>query len=630
MDIIYYGELDPYSGVDQYDASLPAVIEELTLLLLMYDVVIVPPEAFFVHRLTLPAFESFAPFARAGRLTTTGDHSLRRPSDLVDRAVALYAQRRPHPKSAADTRGAGALPSRRATVAWHRLECLAALAGRWYDLLPALWTLQRNVGAQVDAFARQILERCSIHPAHPASRLLHAVIDHALQSGVAPSRSTLLAGMVARRDLVLPRDLAEAVLSIQIAYFDLGARAHRFAPSDTTAGSTCRLFPGRFARFLGDGHLAPPDHLASTYDPRASASRIRADWRRAGLDPARLLALDPDSLFEVATSTEWASLRAFLRGDPDADSRDAVAATLARPCDLRDALPHLDNLLRDTARPAPAPWPLVLPSEWQLAVQATLAPVLPTPAASPGFTLDLSTLTMTADTTGAAVLLQEREARLLTLLVIAGEGGLPLADVKQHLFDIDRLDTEPSGARLPEWAPQSIESDSLDRARLVRANVLKTCTNKALEPLDIHVDVTRGKGIWRLVDRTGGPCPVRLEGSLWSLLAPSSPPEPPAGLPPTQAALWAALSSAAPHYVSVPALATHLGKPCDAKGLKQTTGAVTRLDRQLVGAHLPVRVRRIHNGHYALAVAPATPAAPCVPQATPPSPITSLGPSANP
>jgi len=600
MEIAYYGELDPFTGVDQNVATLDVIVKELEWLLLLYDVVIVPPDNLFDHRLALPAFEMLAPFVRAGRLTTTAEHSVRRPVDLVENRAELYTEEWPGGRFRGELR--------RGTLARYRRGAIAEIRERWQRLLPAEWTLQRDVGAQIEAFADRLALDCATTPHEAASGLLKEAVDRARQSKIAATRTHVFTRLTAEHARALPRDLARAALVVQMAYFELGAATHRSIPGQPGPGYTCRLFPGRFARFLRDKGILAADK-AWTYDWNASLEQMRTRWQSVGCASTPWAALSAEELLDVAGSPEWKALRPLLRGtDLPAEVERELSAKLAAASDIRDVLGRLDGALPAAQRCLPGavaarvsvrPAPVLLASPWQLATQAVLATHLPAPSSGTGITLDLRTATMSLVPGGPCVSLGAAAAVLLTLLIIAGDQGLTARDVKQWNFDAEELDKKAERWFFA-WTPQSQEPESDDGRRLGRLNMLKTRTNRNLAPLGVRIAVESGKSVWRLVHPSGDGYTIHLEGTLWDLLESQDQPAGPRDLPPQQAALWSALAREAPYCVGLESLAGRLGKPSGKLGLKQTLDTLRKLNDRLIADGAPARVCRVTRGHYAL------------------------------
>lgn len=604
MRVTYYGELDPFSGSIRHRvADLPRVVADLQAALLLSDVVIVPPGNLLEHPLTLPAFEALAPFVAAGRLTTTTDPSSPGPHALLDERVALHLDERARgvspPMSPRSIRSRPPRPP--GPVAVEHLRGIEEVRRRWHDVLPPAWTLARDVDTQVVGFADRLLRFCAeTRNPSPGTRALQRAVDRVLQAGRArPDRGTLLAYLAARRDDLPPREVSRLALAVQSAFFAMGAAVHGPRPGSRHTGPVAHLFPGPFAGLLLQ-HGRQVDALdRPPYDWDLAPGRLDQRFRRLGLDRRRVLAAGPRALLDVARSPEWQAVVALLDGpEPPPDLERALAALFRRAPDFRDALGLVGTVLPRAPESLRSP-PPALPAPWQLATHALLGAAVADRTGDGAAVLDLRTLRLSRGAIMAA--LTRPEAHLVTILIVAGEVGVGLHDVKQLSLDVDRLAATAETPLDHAWAPQARERADLDAARLNRVNVRKTRVNAALAPLGLRIEATPGRGRWRLV--AGPPAveeAVRLDGTVWDLLGTAAPPQAPADLSPQQARLWSALAEVAPRHVAVPALARALGKPEDERGLRQTVGALGKLGARLVALGGPVGVVRFRRGLYAL------------------------------
>ena len=166
MRVTYYGELDPFSGsVAQGQADLVRAVDDLQLALLFSDVVIVPPGNLLEHALTLPAFEARAPFVAAGRLTTTTDPSSSGPHALIDERVDVYLEERARGSTTTPMLGR---PPKAKPLTIRRHRSIEEVRGRWHAVLPASWTLARDVGTQITGFAERLQRFCE-HNGRPSA-----------------------------------------------------------------------------------------------------------------------------------------------------------------------------------------------------------------------------------------------------------------------------------------------------------------------------------------------------------------------------------------------------------------------------------------------------------------------------
>ena len=174
MRILYYGELDPFTGLGQTANDLRSALSEVALSCLLFDVVIVQPNNLLEHSSTLPVFEHLAPFVRAGRLTTTADESAANPHDYLHEHVAQTLAR----SSRATGRDRAA-----------RRHALEELRRRYAAILPRRWIVRRNVRAQVGVFLDRMRAYLQEAPRGGwLERRMPGWIDAGLDAGVRGSR----------------------------------------------------------------------------------------------------------------------------------------------------------------------------------------------------------------------------------------------------------------------------------------------------------------------------------------------------------------------------------------------------------------------------------------------------------
>jgi hypothetical protein len=151
LRICYYGELDPYTGIrGDGPASLDAVISDLTLLCLLYDAVIVPPETLLPHPLALPAFEALGPLVRAGRLGTSGAPSWPGLHGFIEDTAAPYREARAGPPVPPGPRSLDA----------RRLREIDDVVARWCAVLPERWPFLRDVPGQIAGCTGRVRRFC--------------------------------------------------------------------------------------------------------------------------------------------------------------------------------------------------------------------------------------------------------------------------------------------------------------------------------------------------------------------------------------------------------------------------------------------------------------------------------------
>lgn len=600
MNITYYGELDPFSGsIAQRLDALPRVVRELQALLLVSDVVIVPPRNLIEHPLTLPAFEALAPFVTAGRLTTTTDASSPTPRSFIDTSAAVHLEQ----LGSNSSRKQASRPAPEITpkpVIIERGRSIHEITNRWHAILPATWTLDRDVDSQVLGFVERMLSFCGNTPdPSPATRVLHATLDSILQAGkVRPDRTVILAHLAARRDHIPPHECARIALAVQTAYFAMGGLIHA-----ARRGRSCRLFPGAFARILKKNAQRVNSLELPQYGHNLAVAAIERRLRGIGIELNRLLAMEPRALLNLVQSVEWQALLAWLhRPAPTLEMEQTLAAVFRRRHDFYDALPFVRGVI-STANHS---LPITLPAPWQLSVQAVLGASLVEETAEPHARLDLRTLHLAQG--DRSIHLTRQEAQLITALVLAGDVGLGTQDINQLLFDIEQLAKATFEPLETPWEPSSKKSVDLDKPRLRRINTLKSRLNIRFKQFGFVIKASRKRrGRVELVaTRPSSFQSIQIDGTLWDLLAIPKPPTLPAALSCQQTTLWRALAEAAPRHVHIAALAEALGKEVDERGLKQTVDALGKLSEKLDSLGESTRVVRLQKGLYALQSTPAT------------------------
>ena len=600
VNIAYYSELDPFTGgIAQHGQDFGQLVRDLTTLLLLYDVVIVPPGNLLEHGLALPAFEALAPFVVAGKLTTSVEPSSPNPHAFIDDRARLYVEDRLRHKM-----DPAFGPSRPGTLRFLRQKAIEETTSRWRDILPATWTIHRDVTTQVADFIDRIERFCeeTSCPSIGDRRILRIVSGMRECGGAHAGRTTLLAALAAQQGMVAPHVLSRLAVAIQAIYFHMGASSHeKNAPEGQRR--TCKLYPGRFARLLRS-HTTLLESLGfPPYDWHATPRYVAHRLRRMGLDLGYLLAIEPKRVFELSQSPEWReAVELILKPKLTAEVALSAQALFGRFSDFRAARGPIGRFAHSAGAPRCAQFaPAILPAPWQLATQAVLGAHIAITNEAPAeeVTLDLRTLNVT-QRGGHSVQLARPQAHLVSLLAIAGDAGLTVHDIKQLALDLDRLDASEQGAGHPPWTPQAHESTALDKARLNRVNVLKARTNHAIGKVGFQITVMKGRGRWQLSYPRGANRPLRLEGTIWDLVDALAAPEPPAGLSRQQVRLWRALVDTAPHYLSLHELARALGKRDGKRGHKQTIDAINKLNRKLDAGVACARVIRVKRGLYRL------------------------------
>jgi hypothetical protein len=571
-EVGFYGELDPFGGgISSNLADLPRLVRELSIFLLVKDIVNISPGNLLEHALTLKAAERLAPFVRAGRLTTTSSASLTSPGAMIDARVGEYIE--------------GLGPRRGQKVDRARRAELDAVGDRWRALLPDSWSLTRDVPAQIAGFGEGILRYCAQAPerSHVTARL-RRILEESFSSGAALDRNLVLAQLASLRSGALPPELARLLFVVQSRFYAHGVESHQ----------NCALFPGAFAQLARRIEAERRGLLMPCIDWSAHPGVVARRLGELGVDLARLLELPVEELLSITRSKEWLAIRGLIRGgSPSSEVARACASLFAAHADPTEALAKLPRVL-DAAEPVPG-----FPARWQLGVSAILGltGLSPMIGGEPVPRLDVARSSLVADAVGSRSL-TATQLHLLTVIAGAGEEGLSSHDLVVLTTEVDIIEgAAGSGPAAWRWRRMAEE---LANARALRVRVLISRLNQVLEPFGLWVVSRRGLGRYRLRDRSGRPARVSLEGTLWALLGREGAPAPPRGFSATQAALWGALAASSPFPLTVQQLAAVLSKPADEQGLKQVTDSMARLRLKLDGAGVPWRIFRLERGIYAL------------------------------
>jgi hypothetical protein len=573
-EVGFYGEFDPYGGgVSCRLEDLPRLLRELTLFLLVKDIVIFSPGCMLEHTLTLHACEVLAPFLRAGRLTTTASPFVPNPKALIDHRANEYLEvlgsqraRRttPHP-----------------TTTRLRRQEVRALLDRWHTVLPSKWSISRNVDLQVELFAKGILD-FSMGGARPsqAMKVLRRMTEDSLSIGSPVDRTRVLNRLASLRSVAPVSELAQMVFATQALFFKFGVESHE----------RCTLYPGPFARLVERYGAETHGLQLPSIDWEAAPLRIEARLHKLGLAPISLLTLPVGVLAQMVESPEWGVVRDYLRGAPmPVDVVGELNARFANARDLPDALACISTTV-GPLEPTPR-----LSAPWALAASATLGVVGTLEISKPSPTLDLRTHTL-AESGGSSHRITATHVHLLTAFVASGEAGLAIDDIEQFTLDIDRI---PSvDAPLPDWKAKAGEREDLARARASRVRTLISRANDELKVMGLRIEADDGRYV--LNDHTHAGRQLELVGTLWSVIGDSEPIAVPAGLSPLQERLWRGLADRAPQPLTVEQLAALLDKPNDERGKKQVVEALQRLKERLVTLATLWQVVKFRRGTYGL------------------------------
>lgn len=614
LDICYYGELDPFGGSYPHEAAyLPRLIQELSFALLFFDGVHLPPGNFLEHALTLPALEALRPFVESGWLGTSTDP--RRfsnvgdfLSDRIQTALAAEPLKRRGPLSAWRTGQLEELDLRQRELLLFDAE------KRLRDLLPERWPIVRDTPSQISSFSAAVttsLEQAREQGSTGASKLLE-IVNQVLDSGIRPDRSTILAKLTSRRGHLSPRELAQMVTLVQLAFLKEGG-THRWSAglTGTTSGQLrVGIYPGGYARrfrrlrdLLPIG--IPEPSFAWNVDQKIIAGRLR----RCGYVLAALLKLPVRRLFELAQSNEWQAARQLLKAP-----EELFDIALTRPV-LR---PVLQEVLRRspprTISVGALPEVLV-PAPWQLSIEAHLGThnvVIDEEQQSVPLVLDWEIQSVIDQQTGERVPLDNLEAWVLTLLITRGEVGVTWSEMR--LLLVERVARRQGALCHPGWPVSSMPSSaaritssahevSEDSAKAEQQvfnlrnqiDQAKRRLEKKLAPWGITIETQRR---WRLI----GSERIRLHRTPWDILAdgPAEHAAPPSFLAPQEAALFSVLAKNRPQPVDLATLVTVVN-PCHASdGDKYVQKLLSKLKQRLKAEGTPFLIESYHGVRYRL------------------------------
>lgn len=258
--------------------------------------------------------------------------------------------------------------------------------------------------------------------------------------------------------------------------------------------------------------------------------------------------------------------------------------------DLRDALPKASDLLKEAMPSLPR---TAVPGTWQLGVQSELGSRLaidPTGIESE-LLFDCGSGIIAHPADNQQVTLTKEQARLLRLLVLAGDVGLGTDEFEQALCERDTLDSQ----QFPNWPDAEDRSEMFRRALGERAVLLKHRLQIALRQLGLSILSQRSR--WHL------PCHqrVRLINTPWQ--APEVPRPPisrPLCLRGQESFVWDLLVQHWPSIVGLDAMAKALGRSNDSAGREYAAKVISRLRARLRTHTIPVDVIGHHTGSYRL------------------------------
>jgi len=588
MCICYFGEMDSYTGsVRASRELLPGLIARLKMMCALHDFVIVAPGNLVEHALALPLFEALGPLVRAGRLGTSGPKTEGGPLGYV----LQRAER-------AQTGFATVLSKRAPGRAEQRIAELTEVKDRWASILPAAWSLERDVSQVVDSYVGRIqhqLEALSHSPNPLAAQHLLVALDRArCADRISPDRNYLLAQAAELRGLVRPVDLHLALTVIQATYFEQGTSARLKHPvgADTESAAQFVLYPGAFAAQLRRSRSTFNDSLQIPVDwnlrPKALEQRLRA----FGISHRMLTELSPKEILELSGDPCWRVLRSAVLETKIwthelAERAELTRSRLKEGNDLRTALPTLAVVLQSVT-------PTIYRAPWQPAALAGLgsrqaALSVSTPRA---WTWNDSQQCLSEYPSGRTVTLTKEPARLFRLLIHAGDAGLSFDEAEQALTEHDRIASAADSA--PVWQPRKHRTESLENSLRDRATVLKHRLARSLAPLGLPIQLHNGRLLLAQHGR------IQAVHSPWEFPHQTTRPPRPSWLKGQLLALWELLAQHAPSPVGLGALAIAIGHPDSPSGRVYAAKVISRLRHTLRERKEPSQIVDHHAGQYRL------------------------------
>jgi len=561
----YFGELDPFTGsIPQIREHLPYLARTFKILILLDHIVIIPPGSLLEHGLALPAFEKLAPLVELGWIGTSADHNAPRPQAYFLDRIQQYSDR-------LFTKGT-ALPS----THWMRDE-VKKLQERWQEILPHSWRVRRSVRAQVMTTTHQVLQ-----DSQRLDNLRSTTIGHNLEKfiwsefdkGRDPDRNRLLSYLGSQRAEANPMDLAVAVKAIQSSYFSAGGLQQDIGSG---AGVDSVLFPGRFARILRNDPSGKILLEQIPYDWNLAPDMVHGRAKDLNIDFDALARLPPLDVLALLQNDAWKIIASLLRGETD-DQLD-VEELRARSSqkDIRDVVSSMPTF----DKPAPegekefSPAPTLVFSPWTLGAEGSLAGTL----ASPDL-FDDSDILDRAQFDWATSIFQHAgsslpekltriQSHLLTLLILAGEIGLSVNQMKAALLELDTADSPvETEVDLPD--PLS----SYDKALRDRIDVHCHQLREILIESQYHLVVEESR--WYLTPPT-----LSIINTPWDCQEEFTPPAPPEGLPDLLRRAWEAVAAGGASGVPVSAVAEHMGIGDRIQPSVEASKALDRLRRWL-------------------------------------------------
>ncbi len=598
QSVCLYSELEPYSGSIRHDPSdLPRLIGDLKFACLFYDVVVLHHRNLWEHPLTLPALEILGPFVQNIQLWTGGNKSGDKPADYVDLKVQEKFEA---------FLGKGYLKKRKAVnEIIDRCQRLT-----WsYD-----WNIPPRNGAEQAAYVLTNIVPYLSRFKDKRFRHLYPLLDFVerMQANNAFKKEEIFARVGNLRGIVHFEVLSDIVRLIETEFLRAGVAFNEQAD----------IYLRQSAQHLRNAHFGSLPFAQSKLE------RVKTRMNSVGFNLDDLINLPVSTLFEIAQSEQWRTIRnALLNESFDADVQEEMRSVFSTHLSFPNKVEKLLNIschFQEVDNSRPDLSPLFMPSPWGLVSQSLLGSAPNLNKASK--TLDLGSRVLYDDNSqNYQVKFSAQETHFLSLIVNAGKSGLTVEHLTQWLIELDALkmkvreweahiklnppdNDEEFFQRFQlknklEWVSQAKpypEWDQTPTELRNRIDGLNRDVNKKLKPLGLRIAAEKGKGKWYLAsDSADQDFVVNLSSTIWEEgVEQKEMPEPPEGLSKQSQAIWECLSQDYPNFVHVIRLAEGLKKEWHEKTQKQISDAIYKLKQRLKNEPWMIKVSSM--GEYAL------------------------------
>ncbi len=576
QSVCLYSELEPYSGSIRHDPSdLPRLIGDLKFACLFYDVVVLHHRNLWEHPLTLPALEILGPFVQNIQLWTGGNKSGDKPADYVDLKVQEKFEA---------FLGKGYLKKRKAVnEIIDRCQRLT-----WsYD-----WNIPPRNGAEQAAYVLTNIVPYLSRFKDKRFRHLYPLLDFVerMQANNAFKKEEIFARVGNLRGIVHFEVLSDIVRLIETEFLRAGVAFNEQAD----------IYLRQSAQHLRNAHFGSLPFAQSKLE------RVKTRMNSVGFNLDDLINLPVSTLFEIAQSEQWRTIRnALLNESFDADVQEEMRSVFSTHLSFPNKVEKLLNIschFQEVDNSRPDLSPLFMPSPWGLVSQSLLgsarvAASLNLNKASKTFILDLgSRVLYDENLPNSKVELTEGQTNLLSILVDAGESGLTVEHIKQLCLELDLITWKTL-----KWESQAkLELERGESFFLLRDKVyhLKQSLKNKLKPLGLRIAGEKGK--WYLEnDSSDQDFLVNLSSTgLEECFEQKERQEPPKALSKQSQTIWDCLSKESPNYVHAKRLAEVFEEEGFGNTQKQISDAINKLKQRLKNE--PWMIKASSMGEYAL------------------------------